>query len=177
MCRRTVVCGRMWLWCSRGSRFFLASSFGSCDRVFHKYCGCVTLHQSSCRRVEVGVVQFLCMHLVVVSEREISAFLLCVGVFCITLKRSGAGPNDCVSKLQVDVKCVNHTRAVNSRFTQGVAFSCGARCVDDACGESRTVLRTHLPAVCPHCVMGQIVVQNIRRAILTEAVRFVAMVI
>ena len=29
----------------------------------------------------------------------------------------------------------------------------------------------HLPAVCPHCAMGQVVFQNIRRAVLTEAVR------
>ena len=29
----------------------------------------------------------------------------------------------------------------------------------------------------PHCAMGQIVLQNTRRAVLTEAVRFVAMVI
>ena len=31
---------------------------------------------------------------------------------------------------------------------------------------------THLPALCPHCAMGQNVLQNIRRAVLTEAVRF-----
>ena len=31
---------------------------------------------------------------------------------------------------------------------------------------------SHLPAMCPHCAMGQIVLQNIRRAVLTEAVRF-----
>ena len=30
---------------------------------------------------------------------------------------------------------------------------------------------------CPHCAMGQIVLQNTRRAVLTEAVRCVAMVI
>ena len=48
-------------------------------------------------------------------------------------------------------------------------------CVVDACVASRTVLRTHLPAVCPHCAMGQVVFQNIRRAVLTEAVCFVAM--
>ena len=37
------------------------------------------------------------------------------------MTKSGAGPNGYVSKLQVDVKRVNHTRAVNSRFTHGVA--------------------------------------------------------
>ena len=67
--------------------------------------------------VEVGVVQFLCMHLVVVSEREICAVLLCVGVFCITMTKPGTGPNGCVSKLQVDVKRVNKMRPGNSRFT------------------------------------------------------------
>ena len=69
------------------------------------------------------------MHLVGVSEREISAFLMCVGVFCITLKRPGAGPNGCVSSLQVQVKRVNKMRAVNSRFTHGVAvFVSGMLC-------------------------------------------------
>ena len=82
---------------------------------------CVTLQNATCRCVEVGVSQFLCMHLVVVPEREISAFLMCVGVFCITMTKSGAGPNGCVSNLQVDVKRVNKMRAVNSRFTHGLA--------------------------------------------------------
>ena len=56
-------------------------------------------------------------------------------------------------------------------------FSCGACCVVDACGDPRPFFGTHLPAVCPHCAMGQIVLQNIRRAVLTETVRFGAMVI
>ena len=50
-------------------------------------------------------------------------------------------------------------------------------------GGSRPVVCTHLPAVCPQCAMGQhlyvwcfIVPQNIRRAVLTEAVRVGAMV-
>ena len=33
-----------------------------------------------------------------------------------------------------------------------------------------------LPAVCPHCAMGQMVLQNMRRAVPTEAVRFDVMV-
>ena len=53
----------------------------------------------------------------------------------------------------------------------------GQACHQDARGASRTVLRTHLPAVCPQCAMGQNELQNIRRAVLTEAVRSVAMVI
>ena len=140
-------CGRVWLWCSRGSRFFLAS-FGSCDRVFHKYCGCVTLQNATYRCVEVGVVQFLCMHLVVLSEREICAVLLCVGELCITMTKPGAGPNGCVSKLQVDVKRVNHTRAVNSRFTHGVAVFARACCDFDACGYSSPLCAL----ICPPCV-------------------------
>ena len=82
---------------------------------------CVTLQNATCRCVEVGVVQFLCMHLVVVSEREISDVVLCVVVFCITMTKSGVGPNCYVSSLQVQVKRVNHIRAVNSRFTHGLA--------------------------------------------------------
>ena len=68
-------------------------------------------------------------------------------------------------------------RAVNSRFTHGVAVFVSGMCADDARGASSTVLRTHLPAVCPHCAMGHNVLQNIRRAVLTEAVRSVAMVV
>ena len=118
------------------------------------------------------------MHLVVVSEREISAFVLCVGEFCITMTTSGAGPNGSVSNFHVQVPRVNHIRAVNSRFTDGVAsFVWGMLCCRCACGDSRSVLCTYLPAVCPHCAMGQIVLQNTRRAVLTEAVRFGAMVI
>ena len=52
-----------------------------------------------------------------------------------------------------------------------------ACCDVDARGGSRPVLCTHLPAVCPHCAVGQIVLQNIRRAVLIEAARFVAMVL
>ena len=75
------------------------------------------------------VVQILCVHLVVVSEREICAVLLCVVVFCITLTRSGAGPNGCVSKLQVQVQRVIHICVVYSRFTHGVAvFVWGMLC-------------------------------------------------
>ena len=81
----------------------------------------VCQQHATCRRVEGGAVQFVCVHLVVAFEREISAFVMCVGVFCITMTRSGAGPNGCVSNLQVQVKRVNHIRAVNSRFTHGVA--------------------------------------------------------
>ena len=40
-----------------------------------------------------------------------------------------------------------------------------------------SVVCTRLLAVCLHCAMGQIVLQNTRRAVLTEAVRCVAMVI
>ena len=57
---------------------------GSCDRVFRKSGGlqgssptslcALSLHV--CRRVEGGVFQILCMHLVVVSEREISDVVL-----------------------------------------------------------------------------------------------------
>ena len=36
--------------------------------------------------------------------------------------KSGTGPNGCVSNFQVQGKRVNHIRAVNSRFTYGVAF-------------------------------------------------------
>ena len=61
------------------------------------------------------------VHLVVVSEREISAVLLCVGEFCITMTKTGAGPNGCVPNLQVQVKRVAHKCVVNSRFTHGVA--------------------------------------------------------
>ena len=82
---------------------------------------CVTLQHATCRRVDGDVVQILCMHLVVVSEREISTFVMCVGVFCITMTKSGAGPNGCVSKFQVDVKRVIHICVVNSRFTHDVA--------------------------------------------------------
>ena len=71
---------------------------------------CVTLQNATCRCVEVGVVQFLCMHLVVVSEREISDVVLCE--FCITMTKSGVGPNCCVSSLQVQVKRVTHGLAV-----------------------------------------------------------------
>ena len=144
MCWRTVVCGRVWLWCPRGSRFFLASSFGSaiaCSTSIVGFRGrlppvgalcastCVTLQSATCRRVEGGAVQILCVHLVVVSEREISAVVLCVGELCITMTKSGVCPNGCASKLQVDVKRVNHTRAVNSRFTRGLAvFVWGMLC-------------------------------------------------
>ena len=62
-----------------------------CDRVFHKYCGlqgssptswcALCLHvcqqHATSRRVEGEVVQFLCMHLFVVSEHEISDVVLC----------------------------------------------------------------------------------------------------
>ena len=135
MCRRAVDCGRMWLWCPRGSRFFLAWLSGSCDREFRKFGGLqgssptswsalrfhVCQQHASCRCVEVGVVGFLCIHLVVVSEREISSIVLSIGELCINMTKSGGGPNGCVSKFQVDVKRVNHIRAVNSRFTHGVA--------------------------------------------------------
>ena len=118
------------------------------------------------------------MHLAVVTEREISALVMCVGVFRITMTRPGAGLNGCVSSLQVQVKRVNNIRVVNSRFTHGVAvFVWGTLCCRCACGDSRSVVCIHLPAVCPHCVMGQIVLRNKRRAVLTEAVRFVAMVL
>ena len=80
--------------------------------------------------------------------------------------------------MQVDVKRVNHIRAVNSRFTDGMAvFVWSMLCCRCACGDSRLVVCTHLPAVCPQCAMGQIVLQNIRRAVLTEAVRSGAMVV
>ena len=139
---------------------------------------CVTLQHATCRCVEGDVVRFLCMHLVVVSERKIAVFVMCVGELCIAMTRSGADPTGCVSNLQVQVKRVNHICVVNSRFTHGVVvFVWESMCVDDARGASRTALRTHLPAVCPHCAMGQIVLQNIRRAVLIEAVRFVAMVV
>ena len=84
-----------------------------CDRVFQKsgwlqvssptsWCAlCLNVCQqhATCSCAEVGVVGFLCIHLVVVSEREISAFVMCVGVFCITMTKSGAGPNGCVLEL------------------------------------------------------------------------------
>ena len=76
---------------------------------------------ATCRCVEVGVVQFLCMHLVVAFEREISDVVLKIGEICITMTKSGAGPNGCVSNFQVQVPRVNHIRAINSRFTDGVA--------------------------------------------------------
>ena len=50
-------------------------------------------------RVEGEVVQFLCMHLFVVSEREISDVVLFE--FCITMTKSGAGPNGCVRDIFV----------------------------------------------------------------------------
>ena len=160
-----------------------------CDRVFQKsgwlqvssptsWCAlCLNVCQqhATCSCAEVGVVGFLCIHLVVVSEREISAFVMCVGVFCITMTKSGAGPNGCVSNLQVRVKRVTHVCAVNAYFTHTVARFCLGKhvcCKCVWCFEARCV-----HSFCPHCAMGQIVLQNTRRAVLTEAVRCVAMVI
>ena len=83
------------------------------------------------------------MHLVVVSQREIAAFVMCVGVFCITMTKSSACPNGCVSNFQVQVKRVKHVRAVNS-------------CFPSRCGRfrvMRVVIRGPLCTfICPLCV-------------------------
>ena len=119
-----VVQGSFWRGCL-GRAIACSENFGglqgSSPTSWCALCLHVCQQHAACRCVEGNVVRFLCMHLVVVSEREISAVPMCVGGFCITMTMSRVGPNCCVSSLQVQVKRVNHIRVVGSRFTHGLA--------------------------------------------------------